>query len=141
MRRRNDVPAWRWCTATLVVITYHGGGDAQSDSEHLQRQSAYPVGPGVPFQPFGFFALVILCLMAATSHDFWLANLSCPGLEIAAHAGVCRLRTARAACHVWHLQAEVHWAYVLSVGFGLLVVLGLHVTAARKRSAFRPFRR
>ena len=32
---------------------------------------------GVPFQPFGFFALVILFLMAATSHDFWL-NLSAP---------------------------------------------------------------
>ena len=33
---------------------------------------------GVPFQPFGFFALIILFLMAATSHDFWLANLSAP---------------------------------------------------------------
>jgi nitrite reductase/ring-hydroxylating ferredoxin subunit len=32
------------------------------------------------------------------------------------------------------LQAEVHWAYVLSVGFGLLVVLGLHLTAARKEA-------
>jgi len=29
-----------------------------------------------PFQPLGFFALLILFLMAATSHDFWLHNLS-----------------------------------------------------------------
>ena len=28
-----------------------------------------------PFQPLGFVALIILFLMAATSHDFWLANL------------------------------------------------------------------
>src|SRR6266496_3898415 len=31
-----------------------------------------------PFQALGFFALVILFLMAATSHDFWLRNLSAP---------------------------------------------------------------
>jgi sulfoxide reductase heme-binding subunit YedZ len=28
-----------------------------------------------PFQVLGFFALIILFLMAATSHDFWLKNL------------------------------------------------------------------
>jgi len=31
-----------------------------------------------PFQALGFFALIILFLMAATSHDFWLQNLSAP---------------------------------------------------------------
>src|SRR5215470_8618189 len=31
-----------------------------------------------PFQVLGFFALIILFLMAATSHDFWLRNLSAP---------------------------------------------------------------
>jgi methionine sulfoxide reductase heme-binding subunit len=31
---------------------------------------------GFPFQALGFFALVIFFLMAITSHDFWLHNLS-----------------------------------------------------------------
>ncbi len=31
-----------------------------------------------PFQPLGLAALAILFLMAVTSHDFWLANLSAP---------------------------------------------------------------
>src|SRR5712691_1617915 len=31
-----------------------------------------------PFQALGFFALIIIFLMAATSHDFWLRNLSAP---------------------------------------------------------------
>jgi methionine sulfoxide reductase heme-binding subunit len=31
-----------------------------------------------PFQSLGFFALIILFLMAASSHDFWLRNLSAP---------------------------------------------------------------
>jgi len=42
----------------------------------------------------------------------------------------CSCCTSRSA----FLQAEVHWVYVLSVGFGLLVVLGLHVTAAIKEA-------
>lgn len=33
---------------------------------------------GFPFQPLGALALAILFLMAATSHDFWLANLTPP---------------------------------------------------------------
>ena len=32
----------------------------------------------IPFQPFGLAALIILFLMAATSHDFWLHNLTAP---------------------------------------------------------------
>ncbi|NQV72539.1 ferric reductase-like transmembrane domain-containing protein [bacterium] len=31
-----------------------------------------------PFQPFGFAALVIIAVMAATSHDFWLSQFSAP---------------------------------------------------------------
>lgn len=31
-----------------------------------------------PFQPFGFFALLVIAVMAATSHDFWLSQLSAP---------------------------------------------------------------
>ncbi len=31
---------------------------------------------GIPFEIFGFAALVVFGLMAATSHDFWLKNLS-----------------------------------------------------------------
>ena len=32
--------------------------------------------PAFPFQALGFFALIIFFLMAITSHDFWLHNLS-----------------------------------------------------------------
>ena len=77
---------------------------------------------------------MILMLMAATSHDFWLANLSAPvwkSLHMLVYVAYALL-----VLHVTFgiLQAEVHWVYVLSVGFGLLVVLGLHVTAARKEA-------
>src|SRR6266567_4641608 len=64
--------------ATLVVLTYHAGGDTNPILGIFVSTPLTGPFAGIPFQPFGFFALVILLLMAATSHDFWLANLSAP---------------------------------------------------------------
>jgi nitrite reductase/ring-hydroxylating ferredoxin subunit len=88
----------------------------------------------VPFQPFGFFALVILMLMAATSHDFWLANLSAPvwkSLHMLVYAAYGLL-----VLHVTFgvLQAEVSPVYALAAGVGLAFVLGLHIAAALKEA-------
>ena len=119
---------------TLVVITYHGGGDVNPILSIFKGSPLTRSIVGVPFQPFGLFALMILILMAATSHDFWLANLSAPvwkSLHMLVYVAYALL-----VLHVTFgiLQAEVHWAYVISVGFGLVVVLGLHVAAARKEA-------
>ncbi len=121
---------------TLVVITYHGGGDINPILSIFQGSPLNRSVAGVPFQPFGLFALVILMLMAATSHDFWLTNLSAPvwkSLHMLVYVAYGLL-----VLHVTFgiLQAEVNWVYVISVGFGLVVVLGLHVTAARKEGPF-----
>lgn len=120
--------------ATLVVITYHGGGDTNPILSIFTASPLTPSLSGVPFQPFGFFALVIVMLMAATSHDFWLANLSAPiwkSLHMLVYIAYALL-----VLHVIFgvLQAEVNSGYVLSVGAGLLAVLGLHVTAAIKEA-------
>jgi hypothetical protein len=71
--------------AALVVITYHAGGDTNPILSIFKGSPLTGSIAGVPFQPFGFFALVILLLMAATSHDFWLEPERA-GLEVAAHA-------------------------------------------------------
>jgi len=64
--------------ATLVIITYHAGSDRNPILSIFVSSPVPKSVAGVPFQPFGLFALMILFLMAATSHDFWLANLSPP---------------------------------------------------------------
>jgi nitrite reductase/ring-hydroxylating ferredoxin subunit/DMSO/TMAO reductase YedYZ heme-binding membrane subunit len=115
--------------AALVVLTYHAGGDT---NPILGIFISTPVtGPfaGVPFQPFGFFALAILVLMAATSHDFWLANLSAPVWK-ALHMMVY-VAYGLLVLHVTFgiLQAELSPIYVVSVGLGLVTVLGLHLIA------------
>src|SRR5213594_1279050 len=120
--------------ATLVVITYHAGGDTNPILSIFKGSPLTDSIAGVPFQPFGFFALVILILMAATSHDFWLANLSAPvwkSLHMLVYVAYALL-----VLHVTFgvLQGEVNPVYVGAVATGFVVVLSLHITAAFKEA-------
>ncbi|ADB38544.1 Rieske 2Fe-2S domain-containing protein [Spirosoma linguale] len=83
-----------------------------------------------PFQPLGFFALLILFLMAATSHDFWLKNLS-PRVWKALHMSVY-LAYGLIVLHVAMgiLQQETSAVYAAIVGLGLLTIISLHLMAA-----------
>src|SRR5712671_273124 len=121
--------------AALVVITYHAGGDTNPILSIFKGSPLAGSISGVPFQPFGFFALIILFLMAATSHDFWLANLSAPvwkSLHMMVYAAYALL-----VLHVTFgaLQGEGSPIYVAAVALGLVIVLGLHITAARREVA------
>ena len=113
----------------LGVVTYHAGGDINPISSIFRGSPLSGGAAGVPFQPFGFVALVILILMAATSHDFWLANLSAPVWKTL-HMLVY-LAYALLVIHVTFgaLQAELNPLYTVSVGVGLAVVLILHLAA------------
>jgi nitrite reductase/ring-hydroxylating ferredoxin subunit len=87
---------------------------------------------GVPFQPFGFFALIILFLLAATSHDFWLTNLTAPVWK-ALHMAVY-FAYALLVLHVTFgtLQGETSWIFVVATALGFTTVLALHIAAARR---------
>jgi len=116
--------------AALAVVTYHAGGDTNPILSIFRGSLLTGSIAGAPFQPFGLFALVILLLMAATSHDFWLANLTAPiwkTLHMLVYVAYALL-----VLHVVFgvLQAEVHPLYAIAVAVGLLTVLGLHVAAA-----------
>src|SRR5690349_9670603 len=64
--------------AVLVVATYHAGSDTNPILSIFVSSPISKSVSSVPFQPLGFFALFILFLMAATSHDFWLVNFTAP---------------------------------------------------------------
>lgn len=118
--------------AALVIITYHAGSDTNPILSIIVSSPITGSVSGVPFQPFGFLALIILFLMAATSHDFWLANLSAPvwkSLHMLVYVayGLLVLHVTFGA-----LQGEGSPIYVASTALGLVVVLGLHIIAAKK---------
>lgn len=122
--------------AALVVATYHAGSDTNPILSIFVSSPINGSISGVPFQPFGFFALVILFLMAATSHDFWLANLSAPvwkSLHMMVYVAYALL-----VLHVTFgvLQGEGSPVYVGAMALGLVTVLALHIAGGRKERAF-----
>src|SRR5712675_36725 len=117
--------------AMLVVATYHAGSDTNPILSIFVSSPINGSVSGVPFQPFGFFALIILFLMVATSHDFWLANLSAPvwkSLHMLVYVAYTLL-----VLHVTFgaLQGEASLIYVVAMAPGLVAVVGLHITTAR----------
>ena len=120
--------------AVLVVATYHAGGDTNPILSVFAGSPLSPSIAGVPFQVLGFLALIILVLMAATSHDFWLANLTAPvwkSLHMLVYVayGLLVLHVTFGA-----LQAEVSAVFALAMACGLLCVFGLHIAAAIKEA-------
>ena len=117
--------------AALVIVTYHAGGDTNPILGIFKGSPLTNSIAGVPFQPFGFFALVILLLMAATSHDFWLNNLS-PAVWKTLHMLIYPAYGAM-VLHVLLGAASGHGGSLLYVGaaaFGFAIIAGLHLTAA-----------
>lgn len=62
----------------LALLWYHGGGPLNPFVSLFTSNPLYDRIPGFPFELFGLAALFILMIMAVTSHDFWLNNLSAP---------------------------------------------------------------
>ena len=62
----------------LALLWYHGGGPLNPFVSIFVSNPLYDSIPGFPFEVLGLGALLILFVMAATSHDFWLNNLSAP---------------------------------------------------------------
>ncbi len=112
------------------ILQFHAFGNLNPFlSLFLSNGSAQGLST-LPFQPLGFIALLILFLMAATSHDFWLTQLTAPVWKTL-HMLVY-LAYALLIGHValGSLQVEQHPLPALLLGLGLVLVLGLHLAAA-----------
>src|SRR5262249_17101654 len=105
----------------------------------LVSNTRYTSLANFPFQPIGLVPLIILFLMAATSHDFWLANLTAPlwkSLHMLVYVAY-GLIIAHVTLGV--LQAETSALLAGMIGVGMALVFGLHITAAyRERPADSP---
>lgn len=80
-----------------------------------------------PFQTLGFFALIILALMAASSHDFWLKNLGIKTWK-AMHMMVY-VAYALLIAHIalGALQNETSPVIFGIIAIGFVMVAGLHI--------------
>jgi sulfoxide reductase heme-binding subunit YedZ len=114
------------------IVQFHALGSLDPLVSVLVSNGRYGTIAQFPFQPFGLAALVILFLMAATSHDFWLHNLTAPVWKTL-HMCVY-LAYLLIVLHVIFgvLQGETTPALAWVVAGGVSLVLGLHGAAAAR---------
>jgi len=114
------------------IIQFHSAGILNPLVSVLVSNHRYATISQMPFQPFGLAALAILFLMAATSHDFWLHNLTAPVWK-ALHMCVYVAYTLIVLHVVFGvLQGEVSLLLAWTVCGGVLTVFTLHLLAARR---------
>ena len=117
---------------SFSIVQFHGGGDAHPLVSLLLANPRYDSVAQFPFEVLGLLALVILFAMAATSHDFWLANLTAPvwkSLHMLVYVAYALL-VLHVALGV--LQAERQAVLAAMLGAGVLTLATLHVGAARR---------
>ncbi|MEM0968501.1 MAG: Rieske 2Fe-2S domain-containing protein, partial [Verrucomicrobiota bacterium] len=120
--------------AALSILWYHGFADINPFLSVFTSDAGWSVAE-FPFQAFGFLALLILFVMAATSHDFWLANLTAPVWKTL-HMGVY-LAYGMLILHIAFgiLQSETHSIYVILLGSSLFFLCSLHLIAAFREAS------
>ena len=125
--------------AALVLLWYHGFSDVNPLASVFASNPRYDSLAGFPFESLGFVALIIMFLMAATSHDFYNANLG-PGVWKALHMGVY-IAYGLLVMHIalGALQFEKSPLYVTALCASSLAVIGLHVLTGL--ASFRPSNR
>lgn len=118
----------------LSTIQFHVGGVLDPLTSILAGNPRLDSLSQLPFQPLGLAALAILFLMAATSHDFWLAHLTAPVWK-ALHMLVY-VAYALIVAHValGALQQETSPAYVVLLAAGVLWLATIHVLAAGREA-------
>jgi len=121
--------------AAFAVIQFHALGDEHPLVSVLTANTRFDSLSQFPFQPLGLLALVILFLMAATSHDFWLANLTAPvwkALHMLVYDAYGSL-----ILHVGLgvLQQEADPVLAGLLASGLAWVVSIHLVAASRETA------
>lgn len=116
------------------IIQFHALGDIHPIASIFLSNTKYLAISQFPFQVLGFFALIILFLMAATSHDFWLKNLG-PGIWKSIHMMVY-LAYGLVVLHValGILQYENKPVYWILLVIGFIIITSLHLAAGIKEN-------
>jgi nitrite reductase/ring-hydroxylating ferredoxin subunit/DMSO/TMAO reductase YedYZ heme-binding membrane subunit len=118
----------------LSLGFYHGFGVISPLASLLTSNAQYRSISAFPFEILGAVALLILFLMAATSHDFWLKNLT-PAmwkwLHMLVYAAWASL-VLHVACGA--LRTERSMVYRAMLAATVIIVAGLHVAAGRRET-------
>ncbi|MBL0870944.1 MAG: ferric reductase-like transmembrane domain-containing protein [Phycisphaerales bacterium] len=118
----------------LSLVYYHGFGNVDPLNSLLSTAPGITEVRTFPFQLLGLAALVIMFLLAATSHDVWLSVLS-PRVWKGLHMLVY-LAYALVVAHVAFgaVRGTVSLIPGVLLSLGVLSVCGLHIAGALRES-------
>ncbi len=118
----------------LSLLWFHGNTDVNPLLSLFTANTHYGSLVFFPFQTLGFFALIILAIMAFTSHDFWLSFLT-PKFWKAMHMLVY-IAYSLIILHVTLgiIQFEKSPVLVILLFIGLLSICSLHIITALKEN-------
>jgi methionine sulfoxide reductase heme-binding subunit len=127
------------CTLALAhggfgLVQFHTAGTLDPLVNLLAADGRYGEVGRFPFQVLGLAALIVLSLMAATSHDFWLHQLTAPVWK-ALHMGVYVAYTLIVLHVLFGAAAEETQPWLLAVlAGGALAVFSLHAIAGLREA-------
>jgi len=112
------------------IIQFHSQSDRDPLVSLLTSNTRFDSLREFPFQQLGLVALLILFIMAATSHDFWLRNLTAPVWKRIHMAVYIAYALLVAHVALGALQSEPNLLLVALVSASVITVVGLHLAAA-----------
>ena len=124
--------------ASTIVSIYYSFSPLNKYVAVLASNTSYDRFLGFPFETFGIFALFLLLVLAATSHDFWLRFLT-PPIWKAIHVSIY-VAYAAIVCHIvlGSLQSKQSPLLAAVVGLSVIAVSGLHLDRRAHRAAEGP---
>lgn len=117
---------------SFSILQFHTLGNVTPFVSLFTSNTNFNSIAAFPFQALGFFALIIFFLMAITSHDFWLHNLS-PKVWKTLHMFVY-LAYFLVVMHVMLgvIQYEKNPVFVIIIFAGSMTLVTLHLLAGIK---------
>ncbi len=114
------------------IIQFHSLGNVNAFVSLFTSNTHYGSVADFPFQALGFFALIIFLLMAVTSHDFWLKNLT-PKVWKTLHMAVY-VAYFSIVMHVMLgvIQYETSPVFIIILSIGTATLITLHLLAGSK---------
>ena len=113
----------------FALFQFHALGNVNPLVSLFVSNPRYGSVADFPFQALGFFALIILFLMAATSHDFWLHNLSAPRWKRLHMLVYVAYGLLVAHITLGALQSETSPVLATTLILSVATVVSLHITA------------
>lgn len=116
--------------ARIAITWYHDFGNLDPFVSLLVSNTHYGSFIRFPFEILGLLGLIILFLMAATSHDFWLKNLTAPVWKTLHMMVYIAYGLLVGHVVLGALQSNTHPFLTITVGLGLVWITAIHLIAA-----------